>query len=192
MLSIRYSWPGKSSRRGRAPAAIRNRFARCAVPSMSSWFGPVNRAWPWKVATPLLASSSSILRGTPSVKPRLCRISAAQSIASPFSAIPLPSIRCAASLTFSAPRRRSFLGSHPRRAQVPPYGSESTMPTRHPWAAHLFAAVVPAIPAPITNRSKCSLMRCTAPQTRGMSARSRCGALRAADPAWARLPIHRV
>lgn len=53
----------------------------------------------------------------------------------------------------SAPRRRIFLGSHPRNAHVPPYGNASTIATVHPCEAHLLAAETPAMPAPITTKS---------------------------------------
>ena len=61
----------------------RKHFARCWVPSISSWLGPVNRALPRKVVTPLPVSSSSMPCGTASVKPRLWRINADQSIDTP-------------------------------------------------------------------------------------------------------------
>lgn len=49
-----------------------------------------------------------------------------------------------------APRRKIFFGSQPRNARVPPYGSASTIATLQPFAAHLFATAIPAMPAPIT------------------------------------------
>jgi hypothetical protein len=87
--------------------------------------------------------------GTGSVKPRLCFIRSAQLIDSPLASMPFPRMRCALSM-ISAPRRRIFLGSQPRSAQVPPKGNSSTIATRHPSEAHLFAAAAPAMPAPMT------------------------------------------
>ena len=57
--------------------------------------------------------------GTGSVKPCLCFIRSVQLIERSASSMPLPRIRRALSM-ISAPRRRIFFGSHPRRAQVPP------------------------------------------------------------------------
>ena len=36
-----------------AQVAMRKRFAWCSVPLMAIWFGPVNRAVPWKIFIPL-------------------------------------------------------------------------------------------------------------------------------------------
>lgn len=60
--------------------------------------------------------------------------------------------------TNSAISTRTFLGLHPRSAQVPPRGRESTMATFHPAERHYFATVDPATPAPITTRSNSRTM----------------------------------
>lgn len=45
------------------------------------------------------------------------------------------------------------LPSHPRKAHVPPKGSESIMATFHPAERHSCAAVEAAVPVPITIKS---------------------------------------
>jgi hypothetical protein len=55
--------------------------------------------------------------------------------------------------TIFAASRRIFFGSHPRKAHVPPNGSESIIATRHPLERHSAAAVEPAVPVPITIKS---------------------------------------
>src|SRR6266446_6083225 len=54
----------------------------------------------------------------------------------------------------------TFFGSHPRRAQVPPYGSSSMTATCQPAARHLCAGGDPASPVPMTTRSNCFFIRC--------------------------------
>src|SRR5206468_1716080 len=53
---------------------------------------------------------------------------------------------------------RTFFGSQPRRAQVPPYRWSSTMATRHPALRHWMAGVAAAAPVPRTTRSNDSLI----------------------------------
>src|SRR5918996_3148509 len=69
--------------------------------------------------------------------------------------MPLP-CRSRAASTTSAPRRSTFLGSHPRSWHVPPYGSSSTIATDQPAARQRFATVLAAAPVPTTTRSKVS------------------------------------
>src|SRR5260370_23307928 len=71
--------------------------------------------------------------------------------------IPLPCMRRAQSVTSAAPTR-TFLGSHPRKAHVPPNGRESTIAISHPAARHLDAAADAASPVPITIRSNFRFM----------------------------------
>src|SRR5258708_5822566 len=47
----------------------------------------------------------------------------------------------------------TFLGSHPRSAQVPPHGCESTMATAQPASRHLRATVQAPAPVPSTIKS---------------------------------------
>src|ERR1043165_2322592 len=67
--------------------------------------------------------------------------------------MPLPCMRVVQSITSAEPTS-TFFGSQPRRAQVPPNGSESMMATSHPASRHLWATVEPAAPVPITMRSR--------------------------------------
>jgi hypothetical protein len=53
----------------------------------------------------------------------------------------------------SAAPTRTFLGSHPRSAQVPPNGLESTTVTSHPAERHRDATADAADPVPMTARS---------------------------------------
>ncbi len=63
----------------------------------------------------------------------------------------------------------TFLGSHPRRAHVPPNGLESTTATFQPAEVHSCAMADAAAPVPITIRSNCLLisnpirLQCVAP-----------------------------
>jgi hypothetical protein len=102
---------------------------------------------------PAFANICSRLLGTGSVKDRLKRINSCQSISSLSAWIPLPSIRRAQSKTSEAPTS-TFFGSHPRRAQVPPKGLESTIPTCHPAARHFDATADAPDPVPIATKSK--------------------------------------
>src|SRR6266852_3082838 len=61
-------------------------------------------------------------------------------------------MRRAQSVTSAAPTS-TFLGSHPRRAQVPPNGLESTIATCHPAKRHRDATADAAVPVPIATRS---------------------------------------
>src|ERR1044071_9357483 len=56
--------------------------------------------------------------------------------------------------TTSAAPTRTFFGSQPRRAHVPPKGRESTMATCQPAERHSDAMVEAAEPVPTTTRSK--------------------------------------
>src|SRR5260370_18279544 len=61
-------------------------------------------------------------------------------------------MRRAQSNTSAAPTS-TFLGSHPRSAQVPPNGLESTIATCHPAKRHRDATADAAAPVPIATRS---------------------------------------
>src|SRR5712691_2030789 len=98
---------------------------------------------------PALAYPFSLFSGTGSVKVLLKRTSADQSIFASFDETPLPSIRRIQSIRSAAPTR-TFLGSQPRRAHVPPNGRESMMATSQPAFRHLYAAVAPPAPVPTT------------------------------------------
>src|SRR6266404_1686292 len=65
-----------------------------------------------------------------------------------------------AHFTTSAAPTSTFLGSHPRKAQVPPNGRLSTIATLHSAARHREAAVEAADPVPMTTTSNlCSMSR---------------------------------
>src|SRR6266478_693721 len=61
-------------------------------------------------------------------------------------------MRLVQSRTSAAPTS-TFFGSHPRRAQVPPNGLESTTATCFPALRHRIATVEAAEPVPITTTS---------------------------------------
>src|SRR5258708_13146995 len=61
------------------------------------------------------------------------------------------------SITSAAPTS-TFFGSHPRRAQVPPNGLESTIATCHPAERQRDATADAAAPVPISTRSKFFMM----------------------------------
>jgi hypothetical protein len=69
----------------------------------------------------------------------------------------------------SAAPTSTFFGSHPRRAQVPPNGLESTIATCHPASRQRDATAEAADPVPIsayrTNRPKstCPIIRAPEP-----------------------------
>src|SRR5437588_3983283 len=107
---------------------------------------------------PALLKFSSLFLATGSVNERLNRINSFQSIWSCSERIPLPFMRRAQSIASAAPTS-TFLGSHPRRAQVPPKGSESTIATLHPAARHRDATADAADPVPIATRSYLSAIR---------------------------------
>src|SRR6266487_2995643 len=95
--------------------------------------------------------------GTGSVKVRLNRISVGQSIARPSGRTPFPARRRAAS-TAAAASTRTFFGSQPRSAHVPPNGRLSIIATVQPAFRHLDATAWAAEPEPITTRSKVSII----------------------------------
>src|SRR5260370_7572011 len=112
----------------------------------------MNRARPWNVAIPAFANSSSRFLGTGSVNERLKRINSCQSMQISSVLIPLPFIRRPQSTASAAPTR-TFFGSHPRSAHVPPNGRESITATCHPADRHRDATGDAASPVPITTRS---------------------------------------
>src|SRR6266852_2337876 len=61
---------------------------------------------------------------------------------------------------------KDLLGSHPRSAQVPPNGLESTIATCHPAERHCDAAAEAPDPVPIATRS--TFFATLSPQTRGV------------------------
>jgi hypothetical protein len=66
------------------------------------------------------------------------------------------------SMTSAAPTS-TFLGSQPRKAQVPPKGRESITATFQPADRHREATVEAADPVPITTKSNCSATAVTFP-----------------------------
>jgi hypothetical protein len=106
----------------------------------------------------LMTVSTSRSAGTGSVNVRLNRMSAGQSRCMLSPAIPLPRMRRCQS-TSSAIPTRTFFGSHPRSAQVPPNGRLSTMATVRPASRRLYAAAAPASPVPMTTRSNACAVR---------------------------------
>src|SRR6266404_6078457 len=79
-------------------------------------------------------------------------MSEGQSICPPPVATPFPCMRRFQSINSAAPTS-TFFGSHPRKAQVPPYGRESMIATSQPALRHFCAALEPAAPVPTTMRS---------------------------------------
>lgn len=106
---------------------------------------------------PAFTNAFSLLFGTGSVKDRLKRINSCQSMASCSAQIPLSVIRRTQSTTSAAPTR-TFLGSHPRSAHVPPNGLESMTATCQPAERHRDATADAAAPVPITTRSNFLVM----------------------------------
>src|ERR1700737_1143471 len=73
--------------------------------------------------------------------------------------------------TASAAPTSTFFGSHPRRAQVPPNGLESTIATCHPASRHRDATVEAADPVPIAITSN-FLVTLFTPAAKRVSTRS--------------------
>src|ERR1700693_1714114 len=71
--------------------------------------------------------------------------------------MPFPFIRRVQSTDSAAPTS-TFFGSHPRRAQVPPNGLESTIATCHPASRQRDATAEAADPVPIAIRSNFLVM----------------------------------
>src|SRR5215813_9352509 len=90
--------------------------------------------------------------GYGSVNVFLNLIKSAQSMARDSGRIPFPDSRRAAS-TAAAAATRTFFGSQPRRAQVPPNGRLSTIATVQAADRHSKATACAAAPEPITTRS---------------------------------------
>ena len=151
------SSPAMPSEAGLAPVAMTMYLASRSRPPTSTEFGPVNRAGPWNVAMSSLRKLSSLLCGTGSVNVRLNRINSAHSMRNPVSSTPRPFMRRAQSTTSATPTR-TFLGSQPRRAHVPPKGRLSIMATVHPAARHRDATVDAAVPVPMQIKSKRCVM----------------------------------
>ncbi len=154
---VRRCSPGIPSVAGLIPAAMTTCRASITVPSTSMDVRPVKRECPWKVAMPAWWKLFSRLAGVGSVNVRLKRINSLQSIRIPRPSTPFPSSRRAAFTTSAAPTR-TFFGSQPRSAQVPPNGRSSTTATVQPAARHLQATVDAAEPVPIQTRSYCCAM----------------------------------
>src|SRR5918996_2633502 len=152
-LVVTCSAPRIGSGTGSAPLAITRWRACRRSPPTSIASSATKCAVPLYVAMPPSAKAFSLFAGTGSVKLRLKRIRLGQSIRRPGSAMPLP-CRSRAASTTSAPRRSTFLGSHPRSWHVPPYGSSSTIATDQPAARQRFATVLAAAPVPTTTRAK--------------------------------------
>ena len=71
--------------------------------------------------------------------------------------IPLSLCLMFESITLAA-STKTFLGSHPRSAQVPPKGNESIIATFHPAELHCNAETDVAVPVPMTIRSNNSCL----------------------------------
>src|SRR5260370_14633392 len=117
----------------------------------------MNRARPWNAAIPAFANSSSRFLGTGSVNERLNRIKSCQSMQISSARIPFPFIRRTQSTASAAPTR-TFFGSHPRSAHVPPNGLESITATSHPADRHCDATGDAASPVPMTTMSNSLVM----------------------------------
>ncbi len=156
-LMVTRSAPGIPNRAGFMPAAMTMCLASRTSLFTSSALAPVKRASPWNVAMPALWKLFSFACGAGSVKVRLNRINSGQSIRNSCAATPLPFIRRTQSTTSAAPTK-TFFGSQPRRAHVPPNGRLSIMATLQPAARHRDATVDAAEPVPIQTRSNCCLM----------------------------------
>ena len=120
VLDMTWPSPGIESGRGLAPVATTTCLARKWFAPMESISGEVNRASPWSVRIPASSKAISRFGGTGSVNDLLKRISSGQSsFAAP--SRPWPTILLCHESRSAAPTR-TFLGSQPRTAQVPPYG----------------------------------------------------------------------
>src|SRR5260370_1149012 len=108
-------------------------------------------------AIPAFANPSSRFLGTGSVNDRLKRIHSCQSVCSSSALIPCPFSRRTQSTASAAPTR-TFFGSHPRSAHVPPNGLESMTATCHPADRHRDATADAADPVPMTTRSNFLVM----------------------------------
>ncbi len=151
VLVTRYSSPGMFSVIGRAPVAMWKCLAVKVSPFNSMVSGPVNRACPSKTSIPAFSSPASMRGGIASVNVRLKAIMSDQLTDVPASR-PLPFMFSAHS-TPSVTAISIFLGSQPRRAQVPPWGSLSMLATLQPAFAAIRATPLPPVPPPITIRS---------------------------------------
>ena len=59
-----------------------------------------------------------------------------------------------AHMPYSAALTMIFFGTQPTLTQVPPQKRSSATPTRAPWPAAIRAQRTPALPPPMTKRSK--------------------------------------
>src|SRR5262249_53826372 len=101
---------------------------------------------------PCFWNPASWLLGTSAISDRLNAIRRGHSIRVFDDSIPL-SLKRRTHSTASVPPTSIFFGSHPRSAQVPPNGRESTTATVQPAARQRDATADPAVPDPITTRS---------------------------------------
>src|SRR6266851_9329375 len=97
---------------------------------------------------PAFKNDFPLSSGTGAVKVRLNCINAGQSIEAS-GATPRFTNRFVESTTSATPTS-TFLGSQPRKAQVPPKGLESIIATSHPALRHSYATVDAAEPVPMT------------------------------------------
>src|SRR5579864_6350128 len=109
------------------------------------------------MTTPASRKLCSRSAGTGSVKVLLNLISAGQSRRTLSAITPRPCIRRHQSTASAAPTR-TFFGSHPRRAHVPPNGLESTTATSHPADRHCDVTGDAASPVPMTTMSNFLVM----------------------------------
>ena len=121
VLSFRYASPGIVSLAGVAPAPMRKYRAESFSPSISIVLRSMNLALPCKHWIPACSNDCSICFETGSVKVRLNRISSGQSISKSPLTVRLSIILCDQSIMSATPTS-TFLGSQPRKSQVPPNG----------------------------------------------------------------------
>src|SRR5436309_3714833 len=155
VLLMRCSSPGIPRLAGFAPAATTMNRAVSRCPATSSELASTNFDRPWKLLMPAFSNDLSFSLGTGSVKDRLKRMSSGQSMVSLPLIVWFSNKRLEKSSSSAVPTR-TFFGSQPRSAHVPPNGSESITATLHPAARHWDATVEPAVPLPITTRSNLS------------------------------------
>lgn len=121
-LVMTYAAPSIAIGAGLAPVAMTMARDACSVVSSTAICdGDTDRAAPSNVSTPSFGRAALRAEGTGSVKLRLNRINAGQSIAMPSARTPLSASARALPSAAGAPTR-TFFGSQPRSAQVPPNG----------------------------------------------------------------------
>lgn len=120
----------------------------------------VKRADPWMTVTPAAVRASGESTGAMAlIASRTCCITRGKSTVTASVEIPNadpPRIAAAA----DAAAINAFDGTHPVQRQSPPVRSRSTRTTCAPKPAAVFAATMPAVPPPITNKSGRNALAC--------------------------------